>query len=587
MSSFLDGTGLGHLIEKIKAAFVAKADTTAAISLGIDTTPTANSDNLITSGGVKAAIDELPEPMIFKGSLGTGGTITSLPTASSSNDGYTYKVITAGTYASQSAKVGDTFISDGTNWVLIPSGDEPSGTVTSITISATAPIAVNSSSAITTSGTRTISHNNSGVTAGTYKSVTVDAKGHVTDGTNPTTLSGYGITDANIDNGVITLGSNTITPLTSHQSLSNYVTLDGTQNITGEKTFVGNKKVKFKQSSSTDKLGFTGYNTSNAECGNFEILPNDRAVNLGIYSPDTKPSSDWLVGFKYQAKDSAGTVHKFGLRVPPRFGTSTYTEYYLPVKINNVTADNTGNINISIPNAPGTLDTTATTTQSTNASEALSGAITLHKVSKTGTYSDLLSKPDGEDFLNDINTFITNGGVTSISGTTPGAFIGYSLGYNVAYTGITYYPDLYNEQYIMELEATGEDGNALIVMSPAGGIYMSDTINDHLQYNNEDVAFLDEIPTNISDLNNDAGYLVSSDIADKADKVSSPTNGNFAALDSNGNLTDSGHKHSDYLTSFTETDPIFTASAAHGISSSDISAWNSKSTVTFRQWTTT
>lgn len=37
---------------------------------------------------------------------------------------------------------------------------------------------------------------NSGVTAGTYRSVTVDAKGRVTGGTNPTTLSGYGITDA-------------------------------------------------------------------------------------------------------------------------------------------------------------------------------------------------------------------------------------------------------------------------------------------------------------------------------------------------------------------------------------------------------
>ena len=38
------------------------------------------------------------------------------------------------------------------------------------------------------------------------------------------------------------------------------------------------------------------------------------------------------------------------------------------------------------------------------------------------------------------------------------------------------------------------------------------------------------------------------DISGKADKVSSATNGNFAGLDSNGNLTDSGHKHSDYLT---------------------------------------
>ena len=39
-------------------------------------------------------------------------------------------------------------------------------------------------------------HPNSGVTANTYKSVTVNAQGHITSGTNPTTLSGYGITDA-------------------------------------------------------------------------------------------------------------------------------------------------------------------------------------------------------------------------------------------------------------------------------------------------------------------------------------------------------------------------------------------------------
>lgn len=36
----------------------------------------------------------------------------------------------------------------------------------------------------------------SGVTAGTYKSVTVDQYGRVTSGTNPTTLAGYGISDA-------------------------------------------------------------------------------------------------------------------------------------------------------------------------------------------------------------------------------------------------------------------------------------------------------------------------------------------------------------------------------------------------------
>ena len=39
-------------------------------------------------------------------------------------------------------------------------------------------------------------HPNSGVSAGTYTSVTVNAQGHITAGTKPTTLAGYGITDA-------------------------------------------------------------------------------------------------------------------------------------------------------------------------------------------------------------------------------------------------------------------------------------------------------------------------------------------------------------------------------------------------------
>lgn len=53
----------------------------------------------------------------------------------------------------------------------------------------------------------------SGVTAGTYRSVTVNEKGLVTSGTNPTTLSGYGITDAvatsalGAASGVATLGA--------------------------------------------------------------------------------------------------------------------------------------------------------------------------------------------------------------------------------------------------------------------------------------------------------------------------------------------------------------------------------------------
>lgn len=52
---------------------------------------------------------------------------------------------------------------------------------------------------------------NSGVTAGTYRSVTVDAKGRVTGGTNPTTIAGYGITDALSTTGATMTGALNVT----------------------------------------------------------------------------------------------------------------------------------------------------------------------------------------------------------------------------------------------------------------------------------------------------------------------------------------------------------------------------------------
>lgn len=157
---------------------------------GTPTAPTAtagtNTTQIATTAFVKTAIDELPEPMLFKGTLGTGGTITSLPTAAAGNEGFVYKVITAGTYASQAAKIGDLFICANVSttstpsyaWTYVPSGDEPSGTVTNVATGAEL-----TGGPITTSGT--ISHATSGVTAGTYQSVTVNTYGHVTAGSNP------------------------------------------------------------------------------------------------------------------------------------------------------------------------------------------------------------------------------------------------------------------------------------------------------------------------------------------------------------------------------------------------------------------
>ena len=98
-------------------------------------------------------IDALPLPMVFKGTLGTGGTISTLPTASSENEGFVYIVITDGTYAGISAKAGDTFVSDGSSWVIIPSADDSESLVISQTL---------------TAGQTSITFNNASITADSW-----------------------------------------------------------------------------------------------------------------------------------------------------------------------------------------------------------------------------------------------------------------------------------------------------------------------------------------------------------------------------------------------------------------------------------
>lgn len=70
--------------------------------------------------------------MVMRGTLGTaeaGATVQELPVADASTVGYAYKVITAATYASHNAKVGDVLVcyqpaTDSYDWMLIPSGDD-------------------------------------------------------------------------------------------------------------------------------------------------------------------------------------------------------------------------------------------------------------------------------------------------------------------------------------------------------------------------------------------------------------------------------------------------------------------------------
>lgn len=77
----------------------------------VETTLTGGASAIPRADAVKTYIDNLlsaNDAMIFKGTLGTGGTITALPTTYSA--GWAYKIISAGTYAGNVCEVGDLII---------------------------------------------------------------------------------------------------------------------------------------------------------------------------------------------------------------------------------------------------------------------------------------------------------------------------------------------------------------------------------------------------------------------------------------------------------------------------------------------
>jgi len=78
----------------------------------VETTLTGGSGAIPRADAVKTYVDGLlaaNDAMIFKGTLGTTGTYTALPTTH--GVGWTIKVITAGTYAGKVAEVGDMYVS--------------------------------------------------------------------------------------------------------------------------------------------------------------------------------------------------------------------------------------------------------------------------------------------------------------------------------------------------------------------------------------------------------------------------------------------------------------------------------------------
>ena len=257
---YLDEAGLLALWAKIKNTFAAKATTLAGYGItdGVNSVTTSGTGNVIDGASInsnnthqlvlslKYAVDSVL-------SAGDGNAYTSLSLLDN------VLTLTKGETFATSSRVGTLEGYFDSNAKLKPA-NMPTATASDI-----GGVKVGSTLAIASG----ILNQKSGIcTADTYRSVTVDTYGRVTSGTNPTTLSGYGITDANINGDVITLGSNTIQGVT-----------DGTQTFAGGKTFSGAVTVNILKISSTSAATHIQMSRKGA---NYITVPNDSSASLYI-----------------------------------------------------------------------------------------------------------------------------------------------------------------------------------------------------------------------------------------------------------------------------------------------------------------
>ena len=188
---------------------------------------------------------------------------------------------------------------------------------------------------IGTDKTVAITHNTSGVKAGTYKSVTVDTYGHVTAGTNPTTLSGYGITDALSSStkyaasdsvGGNALKANLLANLFSSRPTDANVTITGSGGVTTFKAT--NSMTTNKPKSDGHILHFYWDNTAGYDSQLFMSASDNpelqmRGQKAGVYgSWKTVLSSNNYTDYTVK-KDGTGASGTWGIDITGNAATAT------------------------------------------------------------------------------------------------------------------------------------------------------------------------------------------------------------------------------------------------------------------------
>lgn len=202
----------------------------------------------------------------------------------------------------------------------------------------------------------------------------------------------------------------------------------------------------------------------------------------------------------------------------------------------------------------------------------------------SGNYNDLSNKPTIPDELADLTDDATHRLVTDTEKSTWNSKSDFSGDYN----------DLTNKPTIpaaqIQSDWTQSDNTKLDYIKNKPNLATVATSGNYSDLNGKPT-----IPTKTSDLNNDSGFITSetdpifsastassitaTDVTNWNGKYNKPSGG-IPKTDLASDVQTSLGKADTALQSFTETDPVFKASAAYGISSSDITNWNSKTSNT-------
>ncbi len=352
----------------------------------------------------------------------------------------------------------------------------------------------------------------------------IPSHGHSSAVVNPNsaefTAEDVGYTYTTSNNGVVIPLSNTITRDTkgfisstmenpqgggeSHNNMPPYI--------------VVNYIIKAKQTVATVATIIDNLNSTSAEDGlsanmGRQLNEDLKNTNSNINSLETNLTNlntkvDGLSTLEdLQAGDNvtitkSGSVYKISSQYP---GTASKTALGL-VKIgDNINVSDDGTISVALgtinyndlENKP-ILNTNNSTAQTVNPSEEISGTINLHKVSKTGSYSDLLNKPS-LDFIPTSQKGAANGVAT--------------LDSNKKVTNSELPSDLvYDSSYVHT-----DNNFTTTLKNKLDGIENDAQVNkiEKIQRNGTELAITNktvnvEVPTNNNQLINGAGYITSS-----------------------------------------------------------------------------